>query len=225
MMSGLHQPGGSATLRVGDREVTIEQAEAWLGDYTSGHTTRKKPYSFPAYDRYQPGSDPDRLSDADLLAPVLLNVGISVRAFYDLQAVTGRLDAALFSIDRDLTLEAATEPQVESSVQELYTVIDERPGKPRDVGVTKLSKVLHRKRPQFLILHDQQVQNCYKKRVGYPRPGRSWARYMVDVSLAIREDLHSQAVALDGLSAVAGAGALTRVRLLDILAWNLGKTG
>jgi hypothetical protein len=214
------------SLRVGDHEVTIEQAEAWLQEYIKDDRSRERPYAFPAYDRYQPGSDPDRLSDGDLLAPVLLNVGVSIRAFYDLQALTGRLDAVLVAIDRDLTLEAASESQVEHLVTELYAVIDERPGKPRDVGVTKLSKVLHRKRPHFLILHDQQVQACYRQRVCYPKPERSWARYMVDVSLAVRQDLRSQVPAFDRLSAVSGAtGTLSRVRLLDILAWNLGRKG
>jgi hypothetical protein len=39
-----------------------------------------EPYAFPAYDRYNaPQNDPARVSDADLLAPALLNVQSSQR--------------------------------------------------------------------------------------------------------------------------------------------------
>lgn len=214
----------AAGLHIGDREVAMEQAETWLRDYTRDDRTLKRPYSFPAYDRYQPDSDPDRLSDADFLAPMLLNVGMSVRSFYDLRRVADRLERGLAAIERDLTLEAAAEGKVRESVAELYGVIDERREKPRDVGVTRLSKILHRKRPQFLVLNDRRVRTCYQQTIEYPKRGRSWAQYMVDLSLAIRYDVRSQRAAFDRLAtAVEGAGPISRVRLLDIVAWNLGR--
>jgi hypothetical protein len=214
----------SLTLHVGDREVTVEQAKAWVSDYTSGDKTRKRPYSFPAYDHYRGGCDPDRLSDADFLAPMLLNVGMSVRAIYDLQAATDRLNSGLAEIKSDCTLDVATPGQVQDLVTNLYRVMDEPGEKPRDVGVTRLSKILHRKRPQFLVLHDRQVRTCYQERIEYPKKDRPWAQYMVELSLAIREDLVSQRASFDRLAAAVGAaGPVSRVRLLDIVAWNLGK--
>lgn len=216
--------GAAARLRIGDREVAIGQAESWLRDYTKGDRTLKRPYSFPAYDHYQPDSDPGKLSDADLLAPMLLNVGMSVRAFYDLQKVTDRLEHGLAAIACDLILETATEGKVQESVAALYGVIDKRGDKPRDVRVTRLSKILHRKRPQFLVLNDRRVRTCYQQTIEYPKKGRPWSQYMVDLSLAIRRDLRSQRTAFDLLAtAVQSAGPISRVRLLDVLAWNLGR--
>src|SRR4051812_591087 len=96
--------GESTTVRIGDRAVAIEQAEAWVREYTKGDRSLRRPYAFPAYDHYQRDSDMDHLSDADLLAPMLLNVSISVRAFYDLKAARTRLEAGLGEIESDLTL-------------------------------------------------------------------------------------------------------------------------
>jgi hypothetical protein len=103
-------------------------------------------------------------------------------------------------------------------------VIDDRLEKPRDVGVTRLSKILHRKRPHFLVLHDRRVRTCYRERLEYPKKGRSWAQYMVDLSLAVAKDLRSQQAAFDRLAAVVDAERpISRVRLLDIVAWHRGR--
>jgi hypothetical protein len=216
--------GESTTVRIGDREVAIEQAETWVREYTKGDRTLQRPYAFPAYDHYQRDSDMDHLSDADLLAPMLLNVSMSVRAFYDLKSIATRLESGLMAIDRDLTLEAATDDEITRRVAALYSVMDDGTEKPRDVGVTRLSKILHRKRPQFLVLHDRRVRTCYRERIGWPQDDRLWGQYMVDLSLAVARDLRSQRSSFDRLAASVGAeGPVSRVRLLDIVAWNEGK--
>jgi len=43
----------------------------------------------------------------------------------------------------------------------LYAVLDGLAAKPWGVEGTTLSKVLHRKRPQSLVLHDRWVRACY----------------------------------------------------------------
>ena len=57
---------------------------------------RGTPYAFPAYNRFQ-GQDKDPLviTDADLLAPTLLNVPVKIPTFYGLARVRDRLQAAL----------------------------------------------------------------------------------------------------------------------------------
>ncbi|GAB3753480.1 hypothetical protein GCM10027599_14670 [Yimella radicis] len=55
-----------------------------------------RPYAFPACDCYDGGTnEPDRLTDADLLAPGLLNVPVKIRSFYGLQRVRAQLEEAL----------------------------------------------------------------------------------------------------------------------------------
>jgi len=210
---------------VGDRTVSLARAEAWVGRYTDGETSRSRtrPYAFPAYDTYDTGSHPDVLSDADLLAPVLLNVGIPIRAYYDLQGLRGDLEAALRRIPSTLRLEDAPPDRISDLVEPLYAVLDDRARKPRDVRVTKLSKLLHRKRPEFVVLHDRWVWTCYQQRLGQDAT-RTRARYMADLSCLVAEDLRAAPAAWDHLvGAVATHGPLSRVRVLDIVAWHLGQ--
>lgn len=56
----------------------------WVRDYTDADSNRVSgnPYAFPAYDRFCGGSSqPDELSDADLLAPTLLNLPVKIRSY------------------------------------------------------------------------------------------------------------------------------------------------
>jgi len=59
--------------------------------------TASAPYAYPAYDTYDDAAnnDPLSLTDADLLAPVLLNVRLSVRSYYRLQRIRSRLETGL----------------------------------------------------------------------------------------------------------------------------------
>ena len=88
---------------------------------------------------------------------------------------------------------------------------------------TTLSKVLHRKRPNSIVLHDKWVNACY---VGTDGPvartkNRSWAEYMVAITLAIGHDIRTQQDKFKMLDQAASSpGELTQVRLLDIVAWR-----
>lgn len=84
-------------VRVGGVSISMRVAAAWIHQYTDPrHIGSTTPYAFPAYDRYRAvDRAPLSLSDADLLAPVLLNVAPSLRAYYALQRVRPRLEAAL----------------------------------------------------------------------------------------------------------------------------------
>ncbi len=72
-------------IRVGRVKIPLATAEAWVQDYTNEEKSRASsaPYAYPAYDRYaEATNDPLLLTDGDLLAPVLLNVRLSIRSFY-----------------------------------------------------------------------------------------------------------------------------------------------
>ncbi|WP_089227841.1 DUF6308 family protein [Actinacidiphila glaucinigra] len=74
-------------VRVGAFTVSMDAAERWIGEYfdeavnrdTASRRGREhSPYAYPVYDRYQAGSGPAELTDADLLAPLLLNAAQSL---------------------------------------------------------------------------------------------------------------------------------------------------
>ncbi len=219
----------SASVRVGLARVSVVEAADIVRRYTDESTNRLSahPYAYPAYDSYgleEVGRDADSsamLSDADLLAPLLLNVKVSLRSYYALQRVRVALDSALAGIELGMVLADASDDEIARLVAPLYAVLDENdvPG----VKATTLSKVLHRKRPAFLVLHDSWVRACY---LGTPRVPvtrtRSWSNYMSLISQAIADDLRTQhEIFADLASRVAGTTPLTSLRILDVLAWTL----
>ena len=85
-------------IRVGHVEIATEAAMRWVREYTDTEINRtsRDPYAYPAYDRFNGGSNqPHKLTDADLLAPTLLNVPVKIRSFYALQATRTRQERAL----------------------------------------------------------------------------------------------------------------------------------
>ena len=214
-------------VRVGHVEVPLATAVEWVRDYTDveRNLSGPAPYAYPAYDTYEATSnDPRRLTDADLLAPVLLNVRLSIRCYYGLQRIREQLEAGLAHPDLAVPLDQVDNPQrVADMVGPLYAVLDDPATRPWGLSGTTLSKVLHRKAPHSLVLHDRWVNACYVSDEGPVSPARrrSWARYMTEVSVAIGNDIRSQQAAFAELDAATGArGRLTHVRLLDIVAWT-----
>jgi hypothetical protein len=212
---------------VGSVPIALATAVRWVREYTDveKNATGKAPYAYPAYDHYESETnDPLRITDADLLAPVLLNVPPKIRTFYDLQRIRGILESGLANDDLARPLAEIEDPgRIAAMVKPLYAVIDDPKTKPWRVRATLLSKVLHRKRPQSLILHDKWVKACY---VGDGKPvtpvkGRTWADYIAAVTTAIGDDIRGQQPAFAQLDAATGTpGTISHVRLLDILAWR-----
>lgn len=216
----------SEQIRVGKVRVQLDRAVAWVAEYTSPERTKSRnPYSYPAYDDFEKDhNEPSRLTDADLLAPGLLNVPVKVRSYYGLLRIKPRLERALANQDLEVALQEIDSPAcIIDMVKPLYDVLDDPDEKPWGVNGTTLSKVLHRKRPQSLVLHDRWVRACY---VGKDAPipkdkSRSWADYMAAITLAIRDDLRDQPDHFTVLDkATSRPGRLSPVRLLDIVAWK-----
>jgi hypothetical protein len=105
------------------------------------------------------------------------------------------LEAGLANDDLGVPLAEIDDPaRVAAMVKPLYAVLDDPQGRPWNVHATTLSKVLHRKRPKSIVLHDKWVNTCY---VGGNGPvkrvrDRSWADYMVAITLAIGQDIRTQ---------------------------------
>jgi hypothetical protein len=216
-------------VRVGRFHVPFQKAIDWVAAYTDGEVNANSdsPYAYPAYDRFDADHNvPAVLSDADLLAPGLLNVPVGIRSFYALQRLRGSLEGRLANIELAQPLGDLPDERIAELVGGMYAVLDDSEAKPWGVNATTLSKVLHRKRPSSIALHDRWVRACYLG-PGAPVPRarvRSWATYMTLVSQAMAADLRSQPEQFARLQAASRAKpALTDLRLLDIVAWHVGQ--
>lgn len=217
----------NTVIRLGGLEIPWVTALDRLREYTAeANRVSERPYAFPAYDRYGTDRDePDRLTDGDLMAPGLLNAPVNVRAFYGLQNVRSRLEESLNHPVLEMPLARIHDTaELDFAVRGLYAVLDDPKERPWGVKATTLSKLLHRKRPQSVVLHDRWVKDRYVHDAGpVPRRvrGRSWAGYMVSITHAIQADIKSQAEQFARLKADLGEECcLSHVRILDILVWT-----
>jgi len=197
---------------IGKFEVSMERAVGWIASYTDAdlNKTSVRPYAFPAYDQNNSvANQATVLVDADFLAPGLLNVPVKIRSFYALQRIRSELEAGLESPELAQPLAELGDARIGVLVGRLYSVLDDPEMKPVGVNATTLSKVLHRKRPASLALHDKWVRACYvgtDRAAQVPRAKhRSWAEYMTLVSRAMANDLRSQDRQFSGLQAVSKA--------------------
>lgn len=230
------------TLKVGGyRGIPMSTATGWVSRYTDAvaNASLQRSYAFPAYDQYRGGDNvPQVLDDADFLAPALLNVTISIRSFYALQQQRSRLQELLAAEELARPLASLTDEQIQSHIGGLFAILDEgesvegedgeaTSGTLPGIGGTKLSKVLHRKRPESIPLHDRWVWSCYVGDVGDPVPrakGRSWREYMTLVAQEMAADIRAQPEQFKMLQRASHASpALTDLRMLDIVAWNVGR--
>ncbi|MGW1670629.1 DUF6308 family protein [Streptomyces sp. NPDC002324] len=220
------------TLCVGGRSVVVDQATQWIRQYFDAEANRAaavaakgRPYAFPAYDRMNTGSGPNELNDGDLLAPVLLNVAPKLHAVLNLQAVRPDLEAVLAAIPPRLTLQDAVASGVHTEpLRRIGGLLDD-PALLRGVGGTILMKIMHRKRPLFLPLYDTQVYACYcGPGARYPikkSPQRTWAEFFPLLGDAVARDLDGQPDAWKALLSWAPHD-VSVLRILDVVAWNLG---
>jgi hypothetical protein len=207
-------------LRIGGRTVDREAAL----DYARRYLTEGNGWSYPSYDGYETARALDPLTDADLLAPVLLNVQqLRITAYEALQAVRSRLAGALEAIPQELTLCGASDDEL-ALLGELFAPLSE-PGIPGVRG-TILSKVLHRKRPQFIFLFDQHVGRTYQHGPAAPVPevrGRPWRELAPLLGQAMREDLRREQDFWRSITKFAPGPGITDLRALDIVAWWAGR--
>lgn len=230
------------TIKVGGYQaIPMAKAEVWIAKYTDAETNRlaKHPFAFPAYDQFRAEqNDPLVLDDADLLAPALLNVAISIRSYYALQRQRDRLQQALNAEALLRPLAELSDDQIGAHIGGLFAILDEVVSVEDDgdepmenilpgIGGTKLSKVLHRKRPQSVPLHDKWVFSCYVGDAGHPVPRakrRTWSVYMTLIAREMASDLREQPDQFEVLQSASKASPpLTDLRLLDVIAWNVGR--
>lgn len=201
-----------------DRGAAFEHARHYLTDGSG--------WGYPAYDAYEADRAAGPLTDADLLAPVLLNVSrMRIRTYEALQVVRDDLDALLVRVPADLDLLHANEDDI-ALLGDMFAVLDGH-----DVwGArgTVLAKVLHRKRPRFVPLYDDQVRAVYQDGPNAPVPrqqDRTWRVFIQLYATAVLQDLRREAAFWEEIVALAPGPPIAPLRALDIVAWWAGKPG
>jgi hypothetical protein len=155
------------TVKIGGAILLRSEAFSAAEKYLSGNGT----YAYPAYDGFESQADPNRLTDGELLAPILLNVRPTIRAYYSLQSTRPELENWLDTVDVDQRLDAQDVDL--AHLGRLFGVLDK--GLP-DVRGTTLAKVMHRKRPHFIPLYDEMVRRLHG---ASRRPGATSAEEVV----------------------------------------------
>ncbi|EMY33578.1 hypothetical protein D477_014291 [Arthrobacter crystallopoietes BAB-32] len=207
-------------LRVGGVSMPFDEATDYVRVYTA-NTTRT--WSYPAYDGY-PGSPAETVELPDLLAASLLNAGQKpIVSYYAFEELLPEINKRLMVPELTGTLAEAT-PAMLEALADLFGVLDDH--KVKHVGMTKLAKVLHRKRPDLIPLYDENIRRCYSDLGTKPVPvvkrrtRRDFCRAWLPV---LRDDLVSQQESWQQLADLATEPKISPLRAMDMVGWKLGE--
>lgn len=212
----------SGLIHIGGVGIDRESVRAAAAEYLAAQGGR---FGYPAFDAYEAGGGPGRLSDGDFLAPCLLNAPVNIKAFYSLVSIRPQLESWLQKVPADARLDDAGDAGL-ALLGELFSVLDAKPKLPHARG-SILAKVMHRKRPAFVPLYDRYVDYCYRGSENAPVPvdrQRSWADFVPLLGAAMIADLNREREYLAQVAALAQGPVITPLRALDICAWQAGRT-
>jgi hypothetical protein len=215
----------SPALRVGKFNVSRQNAVEIVRRYIAepNPLDRRKAHAFDVYDAYRAQDRFAPLDQADLLAPVLLDVpNLSVSAY---RWLTGQLAPLNRALDRIGTEASLSDPDPDlGPLADLFSLLDDTS---RDgIRMTILSKILHRKRPRMIPLWDTHSLTCYSRGEACPVPeqrGGTRQEYALDVTRAMHADLRAGKPLWEEVARLSTGRELTELRALDIVAWTLGK--
>lgn len=207
------------TLKVGGADVEFAKAAEMVSEYVS----KSGGWAYPAYDAYG-GSGGSLLGDADLLAPVLLNVrNLSLNSYYAMHELLPEINEALAGLHGKTLLYADEETL--AGVAELLSMHETRaiPG----VLLTTFSKVLHRMAPDLVPLYDEHIRRCYME-IGEPviprakKGTRDWTEFTTLWLRSVQADLAQSHDEWTELANMATSPSVSPLRALDIVGWRLG---
>ena len=200
-----------------ERELALESANSYL--------SRRDRFGYPAYDSFGSEGGPWQISDADLVAPVLLNAEMNSRTFYALEGIRDHLENWLINVPLDARLIEAGPAEL-AQLGELFSVLDSD-DLPVDARGPLLAKVMHRKRPAFIPLYDRFVDYCYRGAENAPIPKdrkRGWRAFLPLLGQGIINDLRAGQDFFEQVAGLAKGPVITPLRALDIVAWHAGRS-
>lgn len=209
------------TLGIGGfKDVGLDYAR----DLAKGYMNQYGKWSYPVYDSYGGSGDPGSVSLQDTLAVALLNAGQNpVTTQYTFLGLLEEINEKLADPRLTGSLADASDSTLEA-IAGLFGVLDRKDPTP-GVRLTKLSKVLHLKRPDLIPLYDNNIWRCYAK-LGNPRVkpmrGRSWEDFALAWLPEVQQDLRDGLQHWQGMAALApeGSPVPTPLRVLDMVAWR-----
>lgn len=217
---------GQVTLRfmtemitVGGFTQPVDKARRMVREYVTEYGR----WSYPAYDGYLRDAPTCDVRQQDLLAASLLNAGQQpIPTYYGLLSLLPEINRRLADPRLRGTFNEADDDTLEA-IAELYGVLDEHPQ--HQVQLTKLSKVLHRKRPDLLPLYDENIRRCYFEfgdpvRVVPVKRRKDRDRMLVWLP-EVRKDLQEGLQTWNDLASLAAEPTISPLRALDILGWRL----
>ena len=214
-------------LRVGDNELSRDKALLLLQEYAVSNASTVLVYDLAGDPEGRPGPDcaarpVDSVDLADIGRLVAINARLAARDPATLTSIDAAAEFAAVAPDARIeNCEPGSDLYAAATgLYEKYRLHDGS-----NIGQAKRSKLLHIKRPWLVPIADSRSITAYRQRAGIQagRPSRHWE--------AVREDLITGAEHFEWLTAQLGQhpqpevqrlGRLTRLRLLDILAWTLG---
>ena len=200
-----------------ERELALQSASSYL--------SRRDRFGYPAYDSFGSEGGPWQISDADLVAPVLLNAEMNSRTFYALEGIRDHLENWLVTVPLDARLIEAGPTEL-AQLGELFSVLDSD-NLPVDARGSLLAKVMHRKRPAFIPLYDRFVDYCYRGTENAPIPkdrSRGWRAFLPLLGQGIIDDLRAGQDFFQQVAGLAQGPVITQLRALDIVAWHAGRS-
>lgn len=206
-------------ITVGGFSEPVEKATRLVREYVSEYGK----WSYPAYDGYLRHAPTDDVRQQDLLAAALLNAGQQpIPTYYGLLQILPEINRRLEDPHLTGTLEEASNDTLDA-IANLYGILDDHPQ--HQVQLVKLSKVLHRKRPELLPLYDKNVWRCYSQfgnpvRV-VPVRRRSDKKRVQAWLPHVQADLRAASMHWRELAGLASEPTISPLRALDILAWRL----
>jgi hypothetical protein len=206
-------------ITVGGFTVRVEKATCMVRQYVTEYGS----WSYPAYDGYLRDAPTDDVRQQDLLAAALLNAGQQpIPTYYGLLKLLPEINRRLADPLLTGTLAEASEDTLEAIAQ-LYGILDGSPQ--HQVQLVKLSKVLHRKRPELLPLYDKNIWRCYSQFGDPVRVTPVKRRSDADRVRAWLPQVQADLIAASGhwndLAALAVEPRISPLRALDILGWRL----
>jgi hypothetical protein len=207
------------TITVGGFTEQVDKARSLVREYVTEYGN----WSYPAYDGYLRDAFTKDVRQQDLLAAALLNAGQQpIPTYYGLLKLLPEINQRLADPRLRGTLQEADDDTL-VAIAELYGILDERPQ--HQVQLTKLSKVLHRKRPELLPLYDENIRRCYFEFGDHVRVAPVKRRKDKDRMLVwlpeVRKDLREGLQNWNALAALAVEPTISPLRALDILGWRL----
>lgn len=151
---------------------------------------------------------------------------MKIKTYESLQNKRAALDEHLARIPLDLDLVDADADDL-AVLGDMFAVLD-GPGVWGAKG-TVLAKVLHRKRPRFVPLYDEQVRAVYQDGPDAPVPPpprrtrRAWEDFVVLFAAAVQDDLRREKDFWAEIVSMASEPPITSLRALDIVAWKAGQ--